>query len=143
MYVNYLINSLLVFMLLTSLIMGGAFLNFAYQKGWVFSDFESIGAKKVVRLLDEKNNSIVILDVRTEKEYNRRHVERAIHIPMQVLSQKVDTLKEEKNKQILVYCKSGNRSVKASRILAKNGYSPVNIQGGLRQLIRNDVQTVR
>jgi rhodanese-related sulfurtransferase len=139
---NRLINSLFVFMFLTSLIMGGSFLQFAYKKGWLFADFDSIGAKKVVRLLDEKNNNIVILDVRSDQEYNRRHLERAIHIPMQVLSERMDTLKNEKEKQILVYCKSGNRSVKASRILAENGYQPLNVQGGMRQLIRSDAKLV-
>lgn len=142
MYINRLIYSFCVFIVLTSLIMGGSFLHFAYTKGWLFANFDSIGAKKVVKLLDEKNNNIVILDVRTDKEYNRRHLNNAIHIPMQVLDEKIETLDAVKDKPILVYCKSGNRSVKAARILAEHGYEPLNVQGGIRQLIRSDAKFV-
>jgi rhodanese-related sulfurtransferase len=40
-------------------------------------------------------------------------------------------LKADKNKKILVYCRTGSRSVSASRILEDNGFTPVNIKGGI------------
>ena len=60
-----------------------------------------------------------------------------------VLDKELNKLTDDKNKRIIVYCRSGNRSIKASRILAKNGYTPLNVKGGIIQLIRDDAELVR
>lgn len=135
------IEFMVVTMIFLSIIMGSIFLSHAYHKGWIFSNFESIGAKKVASLMHKENN-VTILDVRSSREYNRRHLKNAINIPIDILKNKVSELQNEKQKLIIVYCKSGNRSVRASRILANNGYLPLNVQGGMRQLIRNHVELV-
>jgi rhodanese-related sulfurtransferase len=44
-------------------------------------------------------------------------------------------LKQDKDKKIIVYCRTGSRSVTASRILEKNGFTPLNVKGGIIQLI--------
>lgn len=142
MRIRHFIEFMSISMIVLFIIMGSIFLSHAYQKGWIFSTFQSIGAKKVVSLI-HKENKVTILDVRTTREYNRRHLKNAINIPLDVLNSKVNELEKEKEKLIIVYCKSGNRSVKASRILARNGYLPLNVQGGMRQLIRNHVDMVR
>jgi rhodanese-related sulfurtransferase len=122
--------------------MGGLFISYAYTKGWILTGFESIEAKEAISLL-KKDNNITVLDVRTNREYNNKHLKNAIHIPVQVLSKELDKLENDKNKRILVYCKSGNRSITASRILEKNGFTPINVNGGIIQLILNDAQLVR
>jgi rhodanese-related sulfurtransferase len=122
--------------------MGGLFISYAYTKGWILTGFESIEAKEAISLL-KKDNNITVLDVRTNREYNNKHLKNAIHIPVQVLSKELDKLENDKNKRILVYCKSGNRSITASRILEKNGFTPINVKGGIIQLILNDAQLVR
>lgn len=64
-------------------------------------------------------NNYVIIDVRTEKEYNEGHVKGSINIPYDKLEEN-ETL--DKNKTILVYCKSGNRSKIAYTTLTNMGY---------------------
>ena len=139
------VKRLIIFMILLwtllGIIMGERFLSHAYKKGWILANFDSIGAKRVSLLLQKEDN-VNVLDVRTLNEYKHKHLKNAIHIPLQELSKKIDELKVAKNKPIIVYCKSGNRSVEAARILAKNGYHPLNVQGGLRQLMRNRVELV-
>ena len=107
---------------------------FAYSKGWIFTNFESIDAKTTLYLL-EKDENITLLDVRTIQEYKVGHLKGATLIPLQVLNKNINILKPFKNKKIIVYCRSGNRSVSASRILEENGFHPINVKGGIIQLV--------
>ena len=74
---------------------------------------------------------ITLLDVRTPEEYAQEHIDGAKLIPLQGLENSLAKLEHAQGKQIIVYCHSGNRSVAASRILAKNGFIPVNMEGGI------------
>lgn len=143
---NMRITRLIIFMIATMIIywiaMGGLFLSYAYTKGWILTDFESIDAKQAIVLLNNEDN-ISVLDVRTVREYKNKHLKYAINIPVQLLSNELDQLKVNKNKPIIVYCRSGNRSITASRILKKSGFTPINVKGGIIQLILNDAQLVR
>ena len=107
--------------------MAGLALYFAYIKGWIFADFPSISAPQAYSMIREDENS-TLLDVRTQAEYNYGHIKGAILIPLTQLKTSLDKL--PKNKKIIVYCQTGNRSVTASRLLKKNGYSPINVKGG-------------
>lgn len=100
----------------------------SYTKGWILADFESISPKQANALLKNDTN-ITLLDVRTADEFSKEHLEGSILIPVQELS--VNLSKLDKEKKIIVYCHSGMRSVAASRILAKNGFVPLNITGGI------------
>ncbi len=79
----------------------------------------------------------------TVKEYEEQHLKNAINIPVQKLDSSLNRLEKVKNKPIMVYCRSGSRSIKASRILEKNGFTPLNVEGGIIELIRNDAEIVR
>lgn len=79
----------------------------------------------------KKNPEITLLDVRTPEEFAPEHIAGATLIPVQVLSENLSKLSNVKDKKIIVYCHSGSRSVAASRILAKNGFVPLNITGGI------------
>ncbi|NPA81990.1 MAG: rhodanese-like domain-containing protein [Epsilonproteobacteria bacterium] len=48
-------------------------------------------------------------------------------------------LKIAEVRKIIVYCRSGHRSVKASRILEENGFHPININGGIKEWKRNNL----
>ena len=124
------------------LAMIGLVLWYLYSKGWIFSNFENIDAKQVITLL-EKDNNISLLDVRSIAEYKEGHIEDAILIPVEYLSENLKMLKDVKNKKILVYCRSGNRSISASRILVANGFTPLNIEGGVIQLMANGVKLIK
>lgn len=72
------------------------------------------------RTLDEilSSDSYIIVDVRTEEEYNNSHVVGSINIPYD----EIDNTLLDKNKTIIVYCQSGNRSKIAYDNLISLGY---------------------
>jgi rhodanese-related sulfurtransferase len=115
---------------------------FAYTKGWILANFESIDAKTAITLLENDDN-VSLLDVRTIEEYKEGHLRDARLIPLQTLSSNLHMLKADKNKKIIVYCRSGNRSVSASRILESHGFTPLNVKGGIIQLIGAKVEIVK
>ncbi|MGL5351954.1 MAG: rhodanese-like domain-containing protein, partial [Clostridium sp.] len=75
--------------------------------------------------------NIIILDVRTLEEYNTGHIENSILIPVDELEDLASSKLVDKNQKILVYCRSGNRSKTASKILADLGYTKVYDFGGI------------
>jgi rhodanese-related sulfurtransferase len=78
----------------------------------------------------ESNPDLVVLDVRTLEEYDSGHIENAVLIPVDELAGRIGEL--DKEKEILVYCGSGVRSVTASQILVDNGFVSVyNVLGGI------------
>jgi len=104
----------------------------AYAKGWILTDFESISPKQAYTLMKNEPN-VMLLDVRTPEEFSSEHIEGATLIPVQKLSENLSKLDNAKEKKIIVYCHSGTRSVAASRILVKNGFTPLNVTGGISE----------
>lgn len=76
----------------------------------------------------ENTDTPYVLDARTKGEYESGHFSEAINIPVDELRENIDKL--DKNKEILVYCKTGVRSYIACRILIQNGFKVKNIMGG-------------
>jgi rhodanese-related sulfurtransferase len=102
----------------------------------------SISAKDFL-MLDDRSESI-ILDVRTDSEYQAGHVENAILISLhdRDFMNKISDL--DKEKIYYVYCKSGLRSSSAVRKMKKEGFSKVyNIRGGIYDLTRNGLELVK
>ena len=93
-----------------------------------FLDF-LFGSKKreVARFLE---NGAIILDVRTQREYDINHIEGSKHIPLNDLHQHVDELKSL-NKSFVVCCLSGVRSSKAAKFLNLNNIQATNGGGWL------------
>ena len=83
------------------------------------------------KLKSDKN--IVVLDVRTPEELvgPLGRIETAINIPIQVLDQRIGELEKYKDKEILVICRTQNRSAVAVDYLNKKGYNSKNILGGM------------
>ena len=115
---------------------------FAYTKGWILADFESIDAKTAITLLENDDN-VSLLDVRTIQEYKEGHLRDATLIPVQALANNLGMLKQDKDKKIIIYCRTGSRSVTASRILKEHGFTPYNVQGGIIQLMSQKVEIVK
>jgi rhodanese-related sulfurtransferase len=122
--------------------MAGLLFWFAYSKGWILANFESIDAKQAIHLLENDDN-VTLLDVRTIQEYKSGHLRDATLIPLQELSKNLSMLKQDKNKKIIIYCRTGSRSVSASRILEENGFTPLNVKGGIIQLIGAKAELVK
>ncbi len=118
--------------LLSWILLIGVMFYFAYAKGWIFADFESVSPKQAQTLL-ANDTGVFLLDVRTPEEFAEEHIEGATLISLDTLNTSIGKLQEVKNKKIIVYCKSGMRSVAASRILANNGFVPLNLEGGINE----------
>ncbi|WP_294953255.1 rhodanese-like domain-containing protein [Sulfurovum sp.] len=122
--------------------MAGVLFYIAYTKGWILAPFESISPKQAA-LLIEKGDNVSLLDVRTIPEYKSGHIRGAQLIPLGQLESNLDKLKTDKNKKIIVYCRSGSRSVAASRILEKHGFVPLNVKQGMIGLRGTDLEIVK
>ena len=79
--------------------------------------------------ITNNNEDYIIIDVRTQDEYNDGHLEKALLISVDVFEDVVDTL--PKDKPIIVYCQGGVRSRKAAEILVNNGFNQVYDMGGI------------
>lgn len=73
----------------------------------------------------------IILDVRTQEEFNDEHIPDAICIPNEDIGSKQPEELPDLNQLILVYCRSGNRSKQASQKLYDMGYTNVYEFGGI------------
>jgi rhodanese-related sulfurtransferase len=69
---------------------------------------------------EKVKNGAMLVDVRTEGEFQSGHIDNAINVPVQVLEQNLSKL--PKDKEIIVYCRSGKRSASAKRTLERLGY---------------------
>ena len=72
------------------------------------------------------NDGAILLDVRSEEEYNDKHIDGASLLPLDKIdSDSIAAIVNDKNSPIIVYCKSGNRSHQALLKLQELGYSKV------------------
>jgi rhodanese-related sulfurtransferase len=79
----------------------------------------------------KENEHLVLLDVRTEREHNFQHINGSLHIPLPQLRARVGELKGHRDKVIVCYCQSGNRSLSAARMLQQEGFRAASMRGGI------------
>ncbi len=102
-----------------------------YQKGYIFKNYEDITVKNAYNQMQVDTN-ITLLDVRTKEEIKSDGaLKNHILVPVQILEQNLDKLERFKNTKIFIYCRSGNRSITAARILSNAGFKSYNIKGGI------------
>ena len=82
---------------------------------------EEIDIKQIM-----ENNDYIILDVRTEEEYNDKHIVDAINISYDTIDENINL---DKDKVIFVYCRIGNRSKIAYNKLKELGYEVYDLHG--------------
>ena len=73
----------------------------------------------------------VMIDVRTDEEWRAGYIEGAIHIPLSEIKKSIENYEISKDEEILLYCRSGNRSGRAKVILDELGYTDVTNIGGI------------
>ena len=93
-------------------------------------EYKKISASDAKTRMDS-GDTIVILDVRTQEEYDAGHIAGAILVPNETISDKQPELLPDLNAEILVYCRSGNRSAQAAKKLIAIGYTNVADFGGI------------
>jgi len=81
-------------------------------------------------MMDE-NTDIILVDVRTESEYNEGHIEGAILLPLDTIPSNASKVLKDKSAIIIIYCRSGNRSATAVDLLYDLGYANLYDMGGI------------
>jgi len=94
-----------------------------------YTDITVEEAKKII-----ETGNVILVDVRTQEEYNEKHIDGAILIPNETITDSQPAELPDKDADILVYCRSGKRSSEAAKKLADMGYTNVyNMLGGINE----------
>ncbi len=72
----------------------------------------------------------IVIDVRSQEEWDSGHVEQAIHIPHTEIADRIAEVTEDKNAKIVLYCAAGGRAGKAKTTLEELGFTNVENAGG-------------
>lgn len=91
---------------------------------------QKISSEEAKTMMDQ--GGVVILDVRTQQEFDEGHIQDAILLPNDQILEKAESVLTDKEAAILVYCRSGNRSAQASKDLSTLGYTNVYDFGGIK-----------
>ena len=92
--------------------------------------YEQISGAEAKALMDSENGYIII-DARTQEEYDQGYIPGAILIPEYEIADRAEKELPDKDQLILVYCRSGRRSKIAAEELVKLGYTNVKDFGGI------------
>jgi rhodanese-related sulfurtransferase len=101
-----------------------------YEISRARSGGQAVGPLDAVRLL---NQGAILVDVRSQAEFDSGHIIDARHLPQEQVAQSGETLKKYKEKVVITCCESGMRSGAAARVLQAQGFTKVvNLRGGLQ-----------
>lgn len=108
--------------------------------------FKNITVQEAAELIkaNQGNPGFSILDVRTPDEFNEGHIEGALNLDFYAASFKDDLDKLDKTKTYFVYCRSGNRSGQAMKMMETMGFKEVyNLSGGMVDWIAAGLPAVK
>ena len=109
----------------------------ACKSGTKSSVYKTVGADEFERIISD-TAGVVVLDARTQSEYDEGHIAHAVLIDVKAGAVRMaarDLL--PKDKTIAVYCRSGRRSAMAADMLTDEGYTVVNLDGGIMAWIQS------
>ena len=92
--------------------------------------YVNITAQEAKKIMDSQEGYI-LLDVRTQEEYDQGHIPGAVVIPDTEIEARAEEVLPDKDQLILVYCRSGRRSKNAAQILVELGYTNIKEFGGI------------
>lgn len=91
-----------------------------------------------------KSPEIQLIDVRTPEEYSQGHIENAKNINIMANDFDAQVVSLDKNKPVMVYCKSGGRSARASERLKELGFTNItDLEGGITNWKSEDKPIVK
>ena len=117
----------LVFLLLAVMMLTACGQNKENGQGAVYVNITAEEAKQIM----DTEEGYIILDVRTQEEYDQGHIPGAIVISHEEIAEKAEDVLTDKNQLILVYCRSGRRSKIAAEALVELGYTNIKEFGGI------------
>ncbi len=95
------------------------------------AEYHKITAEQAKERLDS-GDELILLDVRTQEEFNAGHIAGAILLPNETITEtEQPDILPDLNAEILIYCRSGNRSAQAAKKLVAQGYTNVYDFGGI------------
>ena len=104
--------------------------------------YKAVNAEEAKKIIE--NLEPLVLDVRSQFEYQRGHLKNSQLIPVQVIQKEYTKLLDYKEKPILIYCASGNRSTVTARILIDNGFKNIyNMRYGIYEWQKNGFEVVK
>ena len=74
----------------------------------------------------------LIIDVRTDNEWNNGYIENAKHIPVSELKKRLNEIQAFKDQPVFTYCAAGKRAERAKNLLIGNGFTNVTNLGGIK-----------
>ena len=92
--------------------------------------YMNITAEEATQIM-ESREGYIILDARTQEEYDQGHIPGAIVISHEEIMEKAEEVLTDKEQLILVYCRSGRRSKIAAEALVELGYTNIKEFGGI------------
>lgn len=92
-----------------------------------------VGEDLVKQNSDKNKDEVIIIDVRSSEEYKAGHIPNAININIDEFESRLNEIEDYKNKPIITYCNTGNKSGKAADILANNGFQDVTNAQGVKE----------
>ena len=117
----------LVFLLLAVMMLTACGQDKENNQGAVYVNIAAEEAKQIM----DTEEGYVILDVRTQEEYDQGHIPGAIVISHEEIAEKAEKVLTDKDQLILVYCRSGRRSKIAAEALVELGYTNIKEFGGI------------
>ena len=117
----------LVFLLLAVMMLTACGQDKGNNQGAVYVNITAEEAKQIM----DTEEGYVILDVRTQEEYDQGHIPGAIVISHEEITEKAEDVLTDKEQLILVYCRSGRRSKIAAEALVELGYTNIKEFGGI------------
>ena len=92
--------------------------------------YSNIGPALAIGVINKED--AVLIDVREMNEIKEGMINNAIHIPLSAINKRLTELDKYKDRAVLVYCRSGNRSGSVCRTLSSRGFEKVyNLAGGI------------
>ena len=117
----------LIFLLLAVMLLTACGQDIENDQGAVYVNITAEEAKQIM----DSEEGYIILDVRTQEEYDQGHIPGAIVISHEEIAEKAEEVLTDKNQLILVYCRSGRRSKLAAEALVELGYTNIKEFGGI------------
>ena len=117
----------LIFLLLAVMMLTACGQDKENNQGAVYVNITAEEAKQIM----DSEEGYIILDVRTQEEYDEGHIPGATQISHEEIAEKAEEVLTDKDQLILVYCRSGRRSKLAAEALVELGYTNIKEFGGI------------
>ena len=85
-----------------------------------------------IKLRELMKEDALLIDIRTKDEYEEKRIQNSINIQLHDLLYNIDEIEEYKDKKVIIYCRSGHRSITACNLLVMQGFKHIyNLEKGI------------